>query len=74
MFESQDVFNPADLILRAATLFEGTNKTLILGLNPFLPDGYEIEIHGCGTIYYRMPRRKFLTPIYQNCSWSAAAA
>jgi histone deacetylase complex regulatory component SIN3 len=74
MFESQEIFNPADLILRTATLFEGTNKTLILGLNPFLPDGYEIEIHGCGTIYYRVPRCKFLNPIYQICSSSAAAA
>ena len=74
-FDSEDNFDADDLILRAADIFiHGENKMLILGLNPFLPDGYKIEIHGCGTIFYSMPRCHHVTIIYVMNTYPAPAA
>jgi|EP00979_Chaetoceros_neogracilis_P005852 paired amphipathic helix protein Sin3a len=73
-FDSQDKFDANDFILRAADVFQGKNKTLILGLNPFLPDGYKIEIHGSGALYYSMPSCHHLTPIYRMKVETAPAA
>ncbi|GFH50223.1 hypothetical protein CTEN210_06699 [Chaetoceros tenuissimus] len=49
-------------ILRIAKLFRGKKKSLVLGFNKLLPDGYEIAPIN-GIVYYRTPEEPFLTPV-----------
>lgn len=62
-FKSQEIDTPG-VILRVTQLFQG-NKSLVLGFNTFLPDGFKIVIpdQSSGTVYYRTPGQPLLTPI-----------
>ena len=52
-------------IPRIAEMFQGKKKSLVLGFNKFLPDGYEIA-HRNGTVYYRTPEEPFLIPVFKS--------